>query len=128
MGTPEEVRAEDAPRALGPYAQAVTVGDWIFLSGQIGIEPTTGELIRGGFEEEVEQVFSNLEAVLRAARSGFDRVVRVTVYLTDLREFPRMNRIYEGRLGGSRPARSTVGVAALPGGARVEIDAIAVRG
>lgn len=123
----EEVRAVGAPQAIGPYAQAVTVGEWVYCSGQIGLDPATGELVPGGMEAEVSRVLDNLQAVLEAAGSGLGQLVRVTVYLTDLGEFSTLNRIYGNRLGSARPARATVGVAALPRGACVEIDAVALR-
>lgn len=123
----EEVRATGAPQAIGPYAQAVTVGEWVYCSGQIGLDPATGELVPGGMEAEVSRVLDNLQAVLEAAGSGLGQLVRVTVYLTDLGEFSTLNRIYGNRLGNARPARATVGVAALPRGACVEIDAVALR-
>ena len=123
----EEVRSTGAPPAIGPYAQAVAVGEWIYCSGQIGLDPATGELVPGGMETEVDRALDNLEAVLEAAGSGLHRLVRVTVYLTDLGEFATLNRIYGGRLGSARPARATVGVAALPKGACVEIEAVALR-
>ncbi len=123
----EEVRTTGAPQAIGPYAQAVTVGEWVYCSGQIGLDPATGELVPGGMEAEVSRVLDNLQAVLEAAGSGLGQLVRVTVYLTDLGEFSTLNRIYGNRLGNARPARATVGVAALPRGACVEIDAVALR-
>lgn len=123
----EEVRTTGAPQAIGPYAQAVTVGEWVYCSGQIGLDPATGELVPGGMEAEVSRVLDNLQAVLEAAGSGLGQLVRVTVYLTDLGEFSTLNRIYGNRLGSARPARATVGVAALPRGACVEIDAVALR-
>jgi 2-iminobutanoate/2-iminopropanoate deaminase len=127
MLMPEEVRSTRAPQAIGPYAQAVAVGEWIYCSGQIGLDPVTGELVPGGMEAEVDRALNNLQAVLEAAGSGLQRLVRVTVYLTDLGEFATLNRIYAERLGNARPARATVGVAALPKGACVEIEAVALR-
>ena len=127
MLMPEEVRSTGAPQAIGPYAQAVAVGEWIYCSGQVGLDPATGELVPGGMEVEVDRALDNLQAVLEAAGSGLQRLVRVTVYLTDLGEFATLNRIYGDKLGSARPARATVGVAALPKGACVEIDAVAVR-
>ncbi len=127
MLMPKEVRTTGAPQAIGPYAQAVAVGKWIYCSGQVGLDPATGELVPGGMEAEVDRVLDNLQAVLEAAGSGLQRLVRVTVYLTDLGEFATLNRIYGEKLGSARPARATVGVAALPKGACVEIDAVALR-
>jgi 2-iminobutanoate/2-iminopropanoate deaminase len=123
--TLREVAAQGAPRAIGPYAQAVACGGFLFLSGQVPIDPATGDLVRGTVQEEVERVLDNLQAVLSAAGCGLDRIVRTTVYLTDLADFGAMNETYGRRFGNHRPARSTVQVAALPRGARVEIDAIA---
>jgi len=120
-----EIATRGAPKAIGPYAQAVACGDLLFLSGQVPIDPATGELVRGTVQEEVERVLDNLQAVLEAAGCGLDRVVKTTVYLTDLTDFGAMNEAYARRFGEHRPARSTVQVAALPRGARVEIDAIA---
>lgn len=119
------VATRGAPEAIGPYAQAVACGGFLFLSGQVPIDPATGHLVRGTVQEEVARVLENLSAVLRAAGSGLDRVVRTTVYLTDLADFGAMNEAYARYFGTHRPARSTVQVAALPKGARVEIDAIA---
>lgn len=119
------VATRGAPEAIGPYAQAVVCGGFLFLSGQVPIDPATGELVRGTVQEEVARVLENLSAVLRAAGSGLDRVIRTTVYLTDLADFGAMNEAYARYFGAHRPARATVQVAALPKGARVEIDAIA---
>jgi 2-iminobutanoate/2-iminopropanoate deaminase len=123
----EEISSQEAPQAIGPYAQAVAAGEWVYLSGQIGLDPGTGELVAGGLVAEVERVLDNLEAVLSAAGSGLDRLVQVTVYLTDLGDFSRLNDIYARRLGDARPARITVGVASLPRGARVEMAGLALR-
>lgn len=128
MPIPEEVRSANAPEAIGPYAQAVAVGEWVYCSGQIGLDPATGELVPGGMEAEVSRVLDNLQSVLEAAGSGLQRLVHVTVYLTDLGQFATLNRLYGERLGSARPARATVEVAALPKGACVEIDAVALRG
>ncbi len=113
---------------MGPYSQAVVSGDWVYTSGQIPIG-SDGKLVAGSIEEQTEQVLRNLAAVLEAAGSSLECVVRTTVFLTDLSEFPRMNEVYARHLGGDvPPARSTVQVAALPLGARIEIDCIAERG
>jgi 2-iminobutanoate/2-iminopropanoate deaminase len=120
-----EIATGGAPKAIGPYAQAVACGDLLFLSGQVPIDPATGELVRGTVQEEVERILDNLQAVLEAAGGGLDRIVKTTVFLTDLADFGAMNEAYARRFGQHRPARSTVQVAALPRGARVEIDAIA---
>jgi 2-iminobutanoate/2-iminopropanoate deaminase len=114
-----------APKALGPYSQAVEVDGWLYTSGQVGIDPASGDLAAGGFEAEARQVLKNLEAVLAAAGCAFSDVVKATVYLADLADFPRLNELYAAAMGDHRPARSTVQAAALPKGARVEIDFVA---
>lgn len=119
------VSSDRAPKAIGPYAQAVRAGGFLFLSGQVPLDPASGELVRGTVEDQVGRVLENLKGILEAAGAGLDRVVRTTVYLIDLRDFEAMNGVYARCFGESRPARSTVQVAALPRGARVEIDAIA---
>lgn len=119
------VRTEAAPPAIGPYSQAVAAQDWVFLSGQIPLDPKTGELVAGSIERETEQVMHNLGAVLAAAGADFDAVVKTTIYLTDLQDFSAVNAVYERHFGAEPPARATVQVSALPRGARVEIDAIA---
>jgi 2-iminobutanoate/2-iminopropanoate deaminase len=127
MTTP--IATPDAPKAIGPYSQAVAApaaGRLLFLSGQIPLDPRTGELVRGTIEEETRRVMENLKAVLAAAGAGFEHVVKTTIYLTDLADFTRVNEVYGGFLGPVPPARATVQVAALPRGARVEIDATAV--
>src|SRR5262245_48331900 len=121
------IETEDAPRPVGPYAQAVYAGDFIFLAGQIGIDPATGRLIEGGTREQLVRVLDNLAAVLRATGHGLDDVVKTTVYLVDLGEMAVVNEIYARYFPAPHPARATVQVAALPAGARVEIEAVAVR-
>lgn len=117
-----------APAAIGPYSQAVEAGGFVFLSGQIPLDPATGQMVGGGdVAAEAERVMQNLEAVLAAAGLGFGHVVRCTIYLVDLADFARVNEIYGRRFPAEPPARATVQVSALPRGARVEIDAIAVR-
>ena len=120
-------RTEGAPAAIGPYSQAVTIPELglVLTSGQIGLDPATGELVAGGTEAEFRRVLDNLEAVLVAAGSGLDRAVRVTVYMVDLSEFMKVNAIYAERIGTPLPARVTVGVAALPKKARIEVEVIA---
>ncbi len=113
-----------APKAIGPYAQAIVIDGWIHTSGQIPLT-ATGEKVSGDIAAQTEQVFDNLEAVLAGGGSALARVVSVTVYMTDLGEFAQMNEVFARRFGAHRPARSTVQVAALPTGARVEIAAIA---
>ncbi len=116
-----------APQAIGPYAQAVVAGGLVFLSGQIALDPESGRLVEGSIEDETRRVLQNLKAVLEAEGLGLDAVVRTTVFLTDLGDFPRMNQVYAEFFGEPFPARATVQVAALPRGGRVEIDAIASR-
>jgi 2-iminobutanoate/2-iminopropanoate deaminase len=116
---------EGAPKAIGPYSQAVLEGGFLFASGQIPLDPATGELVAGGIEASTERVLDNMEAVLKSAGLGFHNVVKTTVFLVKGEDFPAMNAIYARRFGDHRPARSTVIVAALPKGATVEIDVIA---
>ena len=119
------VSTDRAPKAIGPYSQGIAASGFLFLSGQIPLDPVTGDLVQGTVREEVTRVMENLKAILEAAGSGLDRVVRTTVFLTDLKDFAAMNEVYARYFGAHRPARSTVQVAALPKGARIEIDAIA---
>lgn len=114
-----------APAAIGPYSQAKVVGGLLFTAGQIPLVPETMEMVTGSIQAQTERVLQNLDAVLREAGSGWDRVVKTTVFLTDLADFAAFNTVYEQHLGGAKPARSTVQVAALPKGARVEIELIA---
>lgn len=124
--TRREVRTQDAPEPVGPYSQAVQHGDVVYASGQIALDPTTGQLVEGGIEAQTEQVITNLSAVLNAAGTSLERVIRTTVFLTDLSHFPRVNSVYAKHFRGDPPpARSTVQVAALPLSALVEIDAVA---
>ena len=116
---------EGAPKAIGPYSQAVVEGGFLFASGQIPLDPKTGELVAGGIEPATERVLDNMEAVLTSAGLGFSEVVKTTVFLVRSEDFPAMNAIYAKRFGDHRPARSTVIVAALPKGAMVEMDLIA---
>jgi 2-iminobutanoate/2-iminopropanoate deaminase len=119
------VVSEGAPKAVGPYSQAVVAGGLLFASGQIPLDPKTGDLVTGGIEVSANRVFDNLEAVLAAAGLTFADVVKTTVYLTRIEDFPALNAVYARRFGESRPARSTVAVAALPKGAPIEVDLIA---
>ena len=119
------IQTPEAPAALGPYSQAVVVGEWVFASGQIPIDPATGELIEGGITEQTDRVMKNLAAVLHEAGLSLDRVVKTTVYLTDMGTFGEMNEMYAKHFGDHRPARATVQVAALPKNVGVEIDVIA---
>ncbi len=121
------VETDEAPRPVGPYAQAVLAGDFVFAAGQIGLDPATGRLVAGGTRAELAQVLANLSAVLRASGHGLDDVVKTTVYLVDLGEMALVNELYAAAFPAPHPARATVQVAALPAGARVEIEAIAVR-
>jgi 2-iminobutanoate/2-iminopropanoate deaminase len=120
------IATNDAPEAIGPYSQAIKVNGLVYTSGQIALDPATGNLVDGSFEEQVHRVFRNLEAVLREAGSGFEQVIKATVYLTDLANFQALNAIYAEYFGAHKPARSTVGLSQLPRGAAVEIDLIAV--
>lgn len=122
----EVVRTEKAPRAIGPYEQGIRVNGLLFTSGQIALDPATGRLIEGDIAAQTRRVLENLKAVLEAGGSALDRVVKATVYLTDLSTFARMNEVYSEYLGHVKPARSTVGVASLPLGASVEIEVIAL--
>ena len=121
------VATDQAPAAVGPYSQGIVAGELVFVSGQIPLDPATGRLVEGGFAAQVEQVLRNLDAVLAAAGSDRTRVAKVTVYLTDIDRFGEMNAVYEQFFGDHRPARAAVGVAALPRGAAVEMEAVAVR-
>ena len=116
---------DDAPQAIGPYSQAVAVGGFLFTSGQVAIDPATGKLVEGGFEAQATRVMTNLKAVLAAGGCALSDVVKTTIFVTDLANFQVLNRIYGEAMGEHRPARSTVQVAALPLGARVEIDLVA---
>jgi 2-iminobutanoate/2-iminopropanoate deaminase len=121
------VHTDGAPAALGPYSQGIVLPHLglVFSSGQIGLDPRSGQIVAGGIEPEMTRVLENLDAVLRAAGSGLDQVVRTTLYLIDLGEFDAANRIYGEVVGAPLPARSTVEVSRLPKGARVEMDVIA---
>jgi 2-iminobutanoate/2-iminopropanoate deaminase len=121
------VTSEGAPRALGPYAQAVVAGNLVFCAGQVGIDPATGALVAGGVAAETARVCENLAAVLVAAGLGLGAVVKTTVYVVDLGDFATVNEVYGRYFPAPHPARATVQVAALPAGARVEIEAIASR-
>lgn len=115
-----------APAPIGPYSQAIAAGGLLFVSGQVPIDPASGQLVSGDVAAQTEQVFKNLAAILREAKMGFDNVVKATVFLTDMNDFARMNEVYARHFGGKEPpARSTVQVGALPKGAAVEIDLIA---
>jgi 2-iminobutanoate/2-iminopropanoate deaminase len=119
------ISTADAPAAIGPYSQAIHAGDLVFLSGQVPIDPKTGELVGGDIAAQTERVLDNLGAVLAAAGCAFGDVVKTTIYLVDLADFQAVNQTYAKRFTAAPPARATVQVSALPKGARVEIDAIA---
>lgn len=124
----EEIKTERAPKAIGPYSQGVKIGRHLFLSGQIPIEPSSGEVLTGSVEAQTRQVLKNLQAVLEEAGATLKDVVKTTVYLKDLSAFAEMNSVYAEFFSAPYPARATVGVNALPKGSGVEIDAIAVIG
>ena len=127
MGTLREIIATDqAPRAIGPYSQAIRAGNLLFCSGQIPIDPTTGEFVPGGVGEQTEQVMRNLSAVLSAAQSSLKQVVKTTVFIADMDDFTAMNEVYGRFFAENPPARATVQAARLPRDARVEIEAIAI--
>jgi 2-iminobutanoate/2-iminopropanoate deaminase len=121
------ISTERAPKAIGPYSQAIAVGDFIFCAGQGAIDPASGENVKGDIRVETERTLDNLAAVLAAAGSDLSHVVKSTVFLVDLADFAAMNEVYAKRFGDHRPARSTVQVAALPRGFRVEIECVAIR-
>jgi len=123
--TKTTISTKEAPNAVGPYAQGVRSGGLIFTSGQVALDPATGALVEGGVEAQTRRVMLNLAAILAAGGSGLDRVVKATVYLTDLKTFDEMNRVYGSFFPGDRPARVCVEVSRLPKDALVEIDAIA---
>jgi 2-iminobutanoate/2-iminopropanoate deaminase len=120
------IQTEQAPKAIGPYSQAIKSNGFVFASGQIPIIPETGEFVAGGIAEQTEQVIKNLSRVLEAAGSGLDRVVKTTVFLADMNEFAAMNEVYGKFFSAEPPARATVEASGLPRGARVEIEAIAL--
>ncbi|PSH03577.1 MAG: reactive intermediate/imine deaminase [Acidobacteria bacterium] len=122
------ISTPDAPEAIGPYSQAIQANGFVFISGQIPVNPKTKQIVEGGVAEQAEQVIKNLDAVLKAAGSGLDQVVRTTVYLKDMAEFAVMNAVYERFFPQNAPARSTFEVVRLPKDVRIEIDAIAVAG
>lgn len=118
------ISTEEAPAAIGPYSQAVRYGNLVFLSGQIPLDPRTMDLVTGGFENQVRQVFENLRAVCTAAGGDFDQLVKLTIFLTDMEQFPVVNRIMESYFTAPYPARAAIGVASLPRGAEVEMEAV----
>lgn len=126
MAVRKAVSTQSAPQAIGPYSQAVRAGSLLFVSGQIPLDPATGKIVDGDLAAQTHRVFQNLEAILQAAGASFDNVVRTTVYLADMNDFPAMNEIYATYFSSPAPARSTVQAAGLPRDARLEIDVIAV--
>ena len=122
----ERIQTDKAPAAIGPYSQAIRAGGFVFVSGQIPIDPATGEFVKGGVGEQTERVLLNLKAVLEAAGSSLDQIVKTTVFLADMREFAQMNEVYAKFFAGAPPARATVAAAGLPREARVEIEAVAL--
>ena len=119
------IKTDLAPAAIGPYSQGIRIGDFLFTSGQIALDPATGEMCSGEIEQETEKTLQNIEAILKAGGLSLGHVVKTTVYLSDLNHFARMNQVYEQFFSANKPARACVQVAALPKGAKVEIDAVA---
>jgi 2-iminobutanoate/2-iminopropanoate deaminase len=122
----EAIRTDAAPKAIGPYEQAIRANGFVYTAGQIALDPKTGNLVEGGIEVQTCRVLENLKAVLEAAGSSMDRVVKATVFLKNMADFSKVNEIYAQYLGTSKPARSTVAVAELPRGALIEVDLVAV--
>jgi len=122
------VHTDKAPAAIGPYSQGVVANGFLFTAGQIALDPASGQVITGGVAEQTERVFKNLTAVLESAGTSWSNVVKTTVFLQDMKDFPTVNEVYARMVGDARPARSTVAVAGLPRGVLVEIEAIAVVG
>lgn len=120
------IQTDQAPAAIGPYSQAVRVDNFLYTSGQIALDPQSGEFLSGEIEQETERTIENISAILKAGGLSLDNVIKTTAYLTDLSHFARMNHIYEKYFSGNKPARACVQVAALPKGAKVEIEAIAI--
>ncbi|HRO60902.1 MAG TPA: RidA family protein [Burkholderiaceae bacterium] len=120
------IATTDAPAAIGPYSQAVRAGNTVWLSGQIPLDPATGEIVEGGFEAQVERAFANLDAVVQSAGGRLSQVVKLTLFLTDLGQFATVNAIMQRHFEAPYPARSTVGVASLPRGAQFEVEAVLV--
>ena len=123
--TKQVVSTDDAPQAIGPYSQAIADGGLLFCSGQVSMDPASGELIEGDVASQTRRAMENLGAVLAAGGTSFSKVIKVTAYLIDMNDFPAFNEVYGGFFDDSPPARATVGVAALPKGARVEVECIA---
>ena len=125
--TSQPIQTSGAPAPVGPYSQAIRSGDLLFCSGQVGLDPATGELVAGGVEAQAERALKNLQAVLDAAGLTFDDVVKTTIFLADVEDFAAVNAVYGRHMPDPPPARSTIGVGGLPKGARVEIEVIAHR-
>jgi len=119
------VHTDKAPAAIGPYSQGIIAGDFLFTAGQIALDPATGQIVQGDVTAQTERVIRNLTAVLESAGASWSDVVKTTVYLQDMADFPRVNEVYGRMIGDARPARSTVQVSGLPRGVLVEIDAVA---
>lgn len=119
------VKTDKAPAAIGPYSQAVRVGDFLYTSGQIGLDPVTGQLVEGGIEAQAERVMENLKAILEAAGMSFENVIKTQVFITNMGDFGKVNEVYGRYFKGNPPARSCVEVSALPRGALIEIELIA---
>ena len=122
----QSIQTSNAPQAIGPYSQAIKASGLVFVSGQVPFDPETMQIVEGDIKTQTERVLANLRAILEAAGTSIDRVVKTTVFLADLNDFNAMNEVYGGFFGATRPARSTVQVARLPRDARVEIDLIAL--
>jgi 2-iminobutanoate/2-iminopropanoate deaminase len=127
MKTLGVIATDKAPKAIGPYSQAIVTDGWVFTAGQVALDPKSGELVGKTVAEQTEQVFRNLEAVLAAAGSSLGTVVKASVFLADMADFAAMNEVYAKHFGSHKPARSTVAAAGLPKGAKVEIDVIAIK-
>lgn len=129
MNNRQRIQTDNAPTAIGPYSQAIRVGNFVYTAGQVGLDPATGDLVAGGIKEQTQQALNNITAVLDAAGCSPSNVVKTTVFIMDMADFAAMNEVYAGVFGvDSPPARSTVQVAGLPRGARVEIECVAVLG
>jgi reactive intermediate/imine deaminase len=124
MSTRQAIHTDKAPKAIGTYSQAVRVGDTVYLSGQIPLDPSSMEMVSGDFEAEAKRVFDNLKAVIEAAGGSFGHVCKVTIFITDFSLFPKVNEVMAQYFREPYPARSTVGVASLPRGARIEVECI----
>jgi 2-iminobutanoate/2-iminopropanoate deaminase len=125
MSEIESVQTDGAPRAIGPYSQAIRIDGWVYCSGQIALDPATGQVVAGDVAAQTERVLANLAAVLEASGASLATVVKTTVFLADMADFAAMNEVYARHFGGHRPARSTVAAAGLPRSVRVEIDCVA---